>query len=66
LKIFPAAVQTSFRLEKPVSELIPYVEKLEYDIYGEIALPNTKVSTMLLFLYFQFFLGFCLGIRRDL
>jgi len=44
LKILPAAVQTSFRLEKPVSQLIPYVKTLEYDIYGEIALPNTKVS----------------------
>ncbi|XP_027931717.1 uncharacterized protein LOC114187622 isoform X1 [Vigna unguiculata] len=41
-----AAVQTSFRLEKPVSELIPYIEKLEYDIYGEIALPNTKVAIL--------------------
>ncbi|CAJ1963630.1 unnamed protein product [Sphenostylis stenocarpa] len=41
-----ATVQTSFRLEKPVSQLIPYIEKLEYDIYGEIALPNTKVAIL--------------------
>ncbi|KAL9321468.1 hypothetical protein ACSQ67_013307 [Phaseolus vulgaris] len=41
-----AAVQTSFRLEKPVSQLIPYVKTLEYDIYGEIALPNTKVAIL--------------------
>ncbi|BAT86790.1 hypothetical protein LR48_Vigan09g270600 [Vigna angularis] len=41
-----AAVQTSFRLEKPVSQLIPYIETLEYDIYGEIALPNTKVAIL--------------------
>lgn len=41
-----ASVQTSFRLEKPVSQLIPYIETLEYDIYGEIALPNTKVAIL--------------------
>ncbi|XP_027330690.1 uncharacterized protein LOC113846510 isoform X2 [Abrus precatorius] len=41
-----ATVQTSFRLEKPVSQLIPYIETLEYDIYGEIALPNTKVAIL--------------------
>ncbi|KAL2342173.1 hypothetical protein Fmac_010113 [Flemingia macrophylla] len=41
-----ASVQTSFRLEKPVSQLIPYIKSLEYDIYGEIALPNTKVAIL--------------------
>ncbi|RDX57645.1 hypothetical protein CR513_63095, partial [Mucuna pruriens] len=41
-----ASVQTSFRLEKPVSQLIPYIETLEYDIYGEIALPSTKVAIL--------------------
>ncbi|KAJ1434993.1 hypothetical protein SESBI_05361 [Sesbania bispinosa] len=41
-----ATVQTSFRLEKPVSQVIPYIERLEYDIYGEIALPNTKVAIL--------------------
>ncbi|KAK7302446.1 hypothetical protein RJT34_13336 [Clitoria ternatea] len=41
-----ATVQTSFRLEKPVSQLLPYIEVLEYDIYSEIALPNTKVAIL--------------------
>ncbi|XP_061337144.1 uncharacterized protein LOC133284173 [Gastrolobium bilobum] len=41
-----ATVQTSFRLEKPVSQLIPYIERLEYEIYSEIALPNTKVAIL--------------------
>lgn len=43
-KIFSASVQTSFRLEKPVSQLIPYIETLEHDMHDEIALPNTEVS----------------------
>ncbi|XP_045817484.1 uncharacterized protein LOC123910431 [Trifolium pratense] len=41
-----ATVQASFRLENPVSQLIPYIERLEYDIFGEIALPNTKVAIL--------------------
>ncbi|KAE9591883.1 hypothetical protein Lalb_Chr20g0123421 [Lupinus albus] len=41
-----ATVQASFRLEKPVSQLIPYIERLEYDIFGEIGLPHTKVAVL--------------------
>ncbi|OIW13612.1 hypothetical protein TanjilG_07954 [Lupinus angustifolius] len=41
-----ATVQASFKLEKPVSQLIPYIERLEYDIYGEIGLPHTKVAIL--------------------
>ncbi|KAL5096344.1 hypothetical protein RYX36_000671 [Vicia faba] len=41
-----ATVQASFRLEKPVSQLIPYIERLQDDIFGEIALPNTKVAIL--------------------
>lgn len=55
-KIFSASVQTSFRLEKPVSQLIPYIETLEHDMHDEIALPNTEVLVLplLVFLYFFF------------
>ncbi|CAL0334330.1 unnamed protein product [Lupinus luteus] len=41
-----ATVQASFTLEKPVSQLIPYIERLEYDIYGEIGVPHTKVAIL--------------------
>ncbi|XP_058771784.1 uncharacterized protein LOC131645142 [Vicia villosa] len=41
-----ATVQASFRLETPVSQLIPYIERLQDDIFGEIALPNTKVAIL--------------------
>ncbi|XP_019424633.1 PREDICTED: uncharacterized protein LOC109333581 isoform X2 [Lupinus angustifolius] len=41
-----ATVQASFRLEKPVSQLIPYIERLEYDISDEIGLPHTKVAVL--------------------
>lgn len=41
-----ATIQASFRLEKPVSQLIPYIDTLAYDIYGEIALPNTEVAIL--------------------
>ncbi|KAF1895318.1 hypothetical protein Lal_00043964 [Lupinus albus] len=46
LGIFAATVQASFKLEKPVSQLIPYIKRLEYDIYGEIGLPHTKVAIL--------------------
>lgn len=39
-----ASVQASFRLQKPVSELVPRIGTLEYDVYGEIGVPDTKVS----------------------
>lgn len=38
-----ATVQASFRLQKPVSLLIPHIERLEYDISGEVGVPHTKV-----------------------
>ncbi|KAF7842695.1 putative transmembrane protein [Senna tora] len=41
-----ATVQAGFRLEKPVSQLIPYIGRLEYDIYSEIGVPDTKVAVL--------------------
>lgn len=41
---FPATVQGYFRLEKPVKELVPRIGQLEYDINGEIGVPDTKVQ----------------------
>ncbi|KAF5731960.1 synaptojanin-1 [Tripterygium wilfordii] len=38
-----ARVQACFRLRKPVSQLVPYIGRLEYDIYGEISTPDMKV-----------------------
>ncbi|XP_071736881.1 uncharacterized protein [Rutidosis leptorrhynchoides] len=37
-----AIVQAYFRLEKPVSFLIPKIKRLEYDINGEIGVPGTQ------------------------
>ncbi|GFY94732.1 hypothetical protein Acr_10g0001170 [Actinidia rufa] len=39
-------VQASFRLQKSVSELLPHIGRLEYDIYGEIGVPDTKVAIL--------------------
>lgn len=57
LKFISATVQAYFRLEKPVPQLIPYIERLEYDIYSEIGVPYTKVSPQAsaLIFYFLFF-----------
>ncbi|KAG9157615.1 hypothetical protein Leryth_014130 [Lithospermum erythrorhizon] len=41
-----ATVQAYFKLEKPVSELIPMIARLEYDINGEIGVPHTKVVVL--------------------
>ncbi|KAK3006845.1 hypothetical protein RJ639_016578 [Escallonia herrerae] len=41
-----ATVQVYFRLEKPVALLVPHIPRLEYDIYGEIGIPNTKVAVL--------------------
>lgn len=41
-----ASVQASFRLQKAVSELVPCIGRLEYDIYGEIGVPDTKVAVL--------------------
>ncbi|XP_008797302.2 uncharacterized protein LOC103712530 [Phoenix dactylifera] len=39
-----AKIQASFILQKPISLLADESERLEYDIYEEIGVPNTKVS----------------------
>ncbi|PKA49998.1 hypothetical protein AXF42_Ash017537 [Apostasia shenzhenica] len=39
-----AEIQASFILQKPLSLLASHTEKLEYDIFEEIGIPNTKVS----------------------
>ncbi|KAK8613750.1 hypothetical protein V6N13_101507 [Hibiscus sabdariffa] len=41
-----APVHAYFTLEKPVSELVRHIEKLEYDIYEEIGVPDTKVAIL--------------------
>lgn len=41
-----ATVQVFFRLEKPVSEIVMFIGRLEYDIYGEIGVPDTKVAVL--------------------
>lgn len=40
----PASVQAYFTLEKPVSQLVQHIGRLEYDINAEIGVPDTKVS----------------------
>nr|XP_017248353.1 PREDICTED: uncharacterized protein LOC108219417 isoform X1 [Daucus carota subsp. sativus] len=41
-----ATVQAYFRLQRPVSVLIPFMSKLEYDINEEIGIPSTKVAIL--------------------
>ncbi|KAK6156953.1 hypothetical protein DH2020_011201 [Rehmannia glutinosa] len=41
-----ATVQSYFKLEKPVYELVPYVARLEYDINDEIGVPSSKVAVL--------------------
>lgn len=41
-----ATVQVCFRLQKPVSLLVPHIGRLEYDIYEEIGVPGTKVAVL--------------------
>ncbi|XP_052193131.1 verprolin isoform X2 [Diospyros lotus] len=41
-----ATIQAYFRLPKPVSELVPHIGRLEYDIYNEIGVPNSKVAIL--------------------
>ncbi|XP_010657766.1 uncharacterized protein LOC100248076 isoform X3 [Vitis vinifera] len=41
-----ATVQACFKLQKPVSLLIPHIRRLEYDISGEIGVPYTKVVAL--------------------
>ncbi|KAF4348485.1 hypothetical protein CsatB_015113 [Cannabis sativa] len=41
-----ASAKAYFILEKPVSELVPHVGQLEYDINAEIGVPDTKVAIL--------------------
>ncbi|CAK9318097.1 unnamed protein product [Citrullus colocynthis] len=41
-----ATVQVYFVLEKPVNELLPHIKRLEFDINGELDIPNLKVSIL--------------------
>ncbi|MBA0739197.1 hypothetical protein Gogos_012487 [Gossypium gossypioides] len=41
-----APVHACFTLQKPVSELVDHIQKLEYDIYEEIGVPETKVAIL--------------------
>ncbi|GMI73356.1 hypothetical protein HRI_001004900 [Hibiscus trionum] len=41
-----ATVHAYFKLQKPVSDLVQYIEKLEYDIFEEIGVPATKVAIL--------------------
>ncbi|EPS61551.1 hypothetical protein M569_13245, partial [Genlisea aurea] len=41
-----ARVQSSFKLPKPVFDLIPYIPRLEYDINDEIGVPSFKVAVL--------------------
>lgn len=41
-----ATIQAYFRLQKPVSYLLPQMARLEYDIYAEIGVPDTKVAIL--------------------
>ncbi|KAL3814474.1 hypothetical protein ACJIZ3_015742 [Penstemon smallii] len=41
-----ASVQAHFKLQKPVSDLVPYIERLEYDVNGEIGVPSLKVAVL--------------------
>ncbi|XP_059648156.1 uncharacterized protein LOC132294351 [Cornus florida] len=41
-----ATVQAYFKLQKPVSVLVPHIARLEYDINGEIGVPFTKVAVL--------------------
>ncbi|KAI4320525.1 hypothetical protein MLD38_033996 [Melastoma candidum] len=41
-----ATIQASFKLQKGVPELIMNIKRLEYDIYGEISVPDTKVVVL--------------------
>ncbi|XP_076884190.1 uncharacterized protein LOC143533226 [Bidens hawaiensis] len=41
-----APVHAYFRLQKPISYLLPQIARLQYDIYSEIGLPYTKVAIL--------------------
>ncbi|KAE8668352.1 putative serine/threonine-protein kinase samkC-like isoform X2 [Hibiscus syriacus] len=39
-------IHACFTLQKPVSELVQHIEQLEYDIYEEICVPQTKIAIL--------------------
>ncbi|CAH9082098.1 unnamed protein product [Cuscuta europaea] len=41
-----SSVQASFQLDKAVSDITPYIDRLEYNIFGEIGVPFTKVAVL--------------------
>ncbi|KAH7655600.1 hypothetical protein IHE45_18G022900 [Dioscorea alata] len=41
-----ADIQATFMLAKPFAQLVPHVQKLEYDIFEEIGVPESKVSVI--------------------
>ncbi|KAL0548929.1 hypothetical protein IC582_013406 [Cucumis melo] len=41
-----ATVQVYFVLEKPVTKLLPHIKRLEFDINGELDIPDVKPSTL--------------------
>ncbi|KAI3445651.1 hypothetical protein Pfo_002316 [Paulownia fortunei] len=41
-----ATVQSYFKLQKPISELVPYIARLEYDVNEEIGVPSLKVAVL--------------------
>ncbi|XP_009795502.1 uncharacterized protein [Nicotiana sylvestris] len=41
-----STTQAYFRLEKPVSDIVPHIARLEYDILEEIAIPGIKVAVL--------------------
>ncbi|KAL1564688.1 endochitinase A1-like isoform X1 [Salvia divinorum] len=41
-----ATVQSYFQLQKPISELIPYISRLEYDVNEEIGVLSFKVAIL--------------------
>uniref|UniRef100_A0A7N0RG29 DUF7036 domain-containing protein n=2 Tax=Kalanchoe fedtschenkoi TaxID=63787 RepID=A0A7N0RG29_KALFE len=41
-----ASIQGSFMLDMPVTLLIPHIRRLEYDMIGEIGVPNSTVAIL--------------------
>ncbi|KAG8368766.1 hypothetical protein BUALT_Bualt15G0080700 [Buddleja alternifolia] len=46
VSILLATVQAYFKIQKPVSKLVPYIARLEYDINDEIGVPSLKVAVL--------------------
>ncbi|KAM7265633.1 hypothetical protein ACFE04_003316 [Oxalis oulophora] len=41
-----ATIQASFKLPNPVLQLVPLIKRLEYGIFSEIGVPDTKVTIL--------------------